>query len=85
MGRVTISFYPNDRKRSRTTKQTPIYVRIRKNRIKSEGRTDWSVSPKERSLWNQTIQRVESKDSKVNDYLNRVEDKFNELRPFIIV
>ena len=36
MGRVTIIFYPNDRKQSKTTKQIPIYLRVRKARVKSE-------------------------------------------------
>jgi len=30
MGRVTITFYPSDRKQSKTTMQIPIYLRIRK-------------------------------------------------------
>ena len=45
MGRVTIIFYPNDRKQSKTTKQIPIYLRVRKARVRSEARTDWSVLP----------------------------------------
>ena len=53
MGRVTITFYPNDRKQSKTTKQIPIYLRIRKERLKTEARTDWSVSPNERATLEQ--------------------------------
>jgi len=59
MGRVTIIFYPNDRKQSKTTKQIPIYLRVRKARVKSEARTDWSISPHERELWNK--KRLKSK------------------------
>lgn len=74
MGRVTITFYPNDRKQSNTTEQIPIYLRIRKERLKTEARTDWSVSPNERALWNKTIQRIDLKDCKANDYLNKIEE-----------
>ena len=82
MGRVTITFYPSDRKQSKTTKQIPIYLRIRKENLKTEARTDWSVSPNERKLWNKTMQRVDLKDCKANDYLNKIEEKFNALRIF---
>ena len=82
MGRVTITFYPSDRKQSKTTKQIPIYLRIRKERQKTEARTDWSISPNERALWNKTMQRVDLKDCLANDYLNKIEEKFNALRIF---
>ena len=82
MGRVTITFYPSDRKQSKTTMQIPIYLRIRKENLKTEARTDWSVSPNERKLWNKTMQRVDLKDCKANDYLNKIEEKFNALRIF---
>ena len=74
MGRVTITFYPSDRKQSKTTKQIPIYLRIRKERLKTEARTDWSLSPNERALWNKTMQRVDLKNCLANDYLNKNSD-----------
>ena len=40
MGRVTITFYPSDRKQSKTTMQIPIYLRIRKENLKTEARTE---------------------------------------------
>ena len=82
MGRVTITFYPNDRKQSNTTEQIPIYLRIRKEGLKTEARTDWSVLPHERALWNKTMQRVDIKDCKANEYLGKIEEKFNALRIF---
>ena len=82
MGRVTIIFYPNDRKQSKTTKQIPIYLRVRKARVKSEARTDWSISPHERELWNKNMQRIDLKNCTANDYLNKIEEKFNALRIF---
>ena len=82
MGRVTITFYPSDRKQSKTTKQIPIYLRVRKSRIKSEVRTDWSISPHERELWNKNMQRIDLKNCTANDYLNKIEEKFNALRIF---
>lgn len=80
MGNLTLTFYPNDRKQSKRTNKIPIYVRLRKDRIKSEGRTNWTITPVERSKWNNTIERVEIKESKTNDFLNRIEDKFNEFK-----
>ena len=50
MGRVTITFYPSDRKQSKTTMRIPIYLRIRKENLKTEARTDWSMAPNERKL-----------------------------------
>ena len=82
MGRVTITFYPSDRKQSKTTMQIPIYLRIRKERKKTEARTDWSISPDERELWNKIMQRIDIKDCKANEYLNKIEEKFNALRIF---
>ena len=82
MGRVTITFYPNDRKQSKSTNQIPIYLRVRKSRIKSEARTDWSISPHERELWNKNMQRIDIKNCTANDYLNKIEEKFNALRIF---
>ena len=82
MGRVTITFYPSDRKQSKTTMQIPIYLRIRKERKKTEARTDWSISPDERALWNKIMQRIDIKDCKANEYLNKIEEKFNALRIF---
>ena len=82
MGRVTITFYPSDRKQSKTTEQIPIYLRIRKERLKTEARTDWSLSPNERAIWNKTMQRVDLKNCLANDYLNKIEEKFNALRIF---
>ena len=82
MGRVTITFYPNDRKQSKTTMQVPIYLRVRKERRKTEARTDWSISPLERENWNKNMQRVDLKNCTANDYLNKIEEKFNALRIF---
>ena len=78
MGRVTIIFYPNDRKQSKTTKQIPIYLRVRKARVKSEARTDWSISPHERALWNKNMQRIDLKNCAANEYLNKIEEKLSE-------
>ena len=75
MGRVTITFYPSDRKQSKTTEQIPIYLRIRKERLKTEARTDWSLSPNERAIWNKTMQRVDLKNCLANDYLNNISIK----------
>lgn len=79
---VTFTFFPNDRKRSKRTGRIPIYVRIRHDITKSEGRTDWSLTPQESLKWNKNLGRVDIRNAKVNDYLNRIEDRFNELRIF---
>lgn len=79
---VTITFFPNDRKKSVKTGRTPVYVRVRKDKKKAEGTTDWSLTPTEREKWNETIGRVGIKNSKANEFLNRIEDRFNEFRIF---
>ena len=73
---VTLTFYPNDRKKSKKTGRTPIYVRIRNEGKKSEGTVEWSLTDQERKKWNEMLGRVSIKNAKVNDYLNRIEDKF---------
>lgn len=79
---ATLTFFPNDRKRSKKTGRIPIYVRIWHNEQKSEGRTDWSLLPEERSKWNKTLGRIDQRNSKANEYLNRIEDRFNEFKIF---
>jgi site-specific recombinase XerD len=78
MGTVSFKFYPNDRKKIKKTQKTPIYVRIRKDDEKVESRLNWALTPEERSRWNDVFDRVEIKDAKVNDYLNRIEDRYKE-------
>ena len=80
MAKISVVFYPNDAKKSKQTNRTPLYLRIRKNRQKCEVRLDWDLSAQDRKLWNETFQRVELKDSKTNAYLDRIEEKFNELK-----
>lgn len=80
MSKISISFYPNDAKKSSSSFRTPLYLRIRKNRTKCEVRLDWDLSVEDRKLWNDSFQRIEAKDSKTNDYINRISDKFNELK-----
>lgn len=80
MTKISITIFPNDAKRSKETFRTPLYLRIRKNREKSEMRLDWDLSMNERNLWNNTLQRVESKSSVTNDFLDQIAKKFNEFK-----
>lgn len=80
MSKISISFYPNDAKKSSSSFRTPLYLRIRKNRLKCEVRLNWDLSAKERKSWNETLQLVESKVSKTNDYINRIQEKFEEIK-----
>jgi hypothetical protein len=43
-------------------------------------RLDWDLSMNERNLWNNTLQRVESKSSVTNDFLDQIAKKFNEFK-----
>jgi hypothetical protein len=78
MGRVTITFYPSDRKQSKTTLQIPIYLRIRKERLKTEARTDWSISPDERTLWNKIMQRIDIEEI-LDTYENGRQDLYRNM------
>ena len=78
MGTVSLKFYPNDRKRSKKSKKTPLYIRIRKDNEKTEARLNWELTPEERKRWNDVFGRVEIRDARVNDYLNRIEDTYKE-------
>lgn len=80
MTKIRITFYPNDVKRSKETLRTPLYLRIRKNREKSEMRLDWDLSMNERNLWNDNFQRVEIKSSITNDFLDKITRKFEEFK-----
>ena len=80
MTKISITIFPNDAKRSKETFRTPLYLRIRKNREKSEMQLNWELSMNERNLWNNTLQRVESKSSATNEFLDKVEKKFKEFK-----
>jgi site-specific recombinase XerD len=80
MTKIRITIYPNDAKRSKDTFRTPLYLRIRKNREKVEIRLDWDLSRNERELWNETLQRVESKSSSTNDFIDKIAKKFDEYK-----
>jgi len=80
MTKISITIYPNDAKRSKDNFRTPLYLRIRKNREKAEIRLDWELSKNERELWNETLQRVESKSSSTNDFIDKIAKKFDEYR-----
>jgi site-specific recombinase XerD len=79
MGKISITVYPNDSKRSKENFRTPLYLRVRKNREKSEIRLNWDISQKERKLWNETFQRVENKSCITNQFLDKIFEKFDQL------
>ena len=81
MGRVTITFYPNDRKLSKTTEQIPIYLRVRKTESNQRQEPTGQFHQRTRK-WNKNMQRVDLKNCLANDYLNKIEEKFNALRIF---
>ena len=62
MGKTSIKIYPNDYKRSKKTKRTPLYLDTMQSGIKVSKRLDWELTPSERQNWNDMLQRVEEMD-----------------------
>lgn len=82
--RVTIKFYPNQRKRNSKTNKVPIYVRLLDltNRKKAESRldSDYDLTEKELNLWNPILGRVDIREHPTNEYLEIIHNRFRNLK-----
>jgi len=74
MKKLSIGFHPNGKRKNPKTLKTQILMRVILDGKKSEIRLPDAYDLSERDLlkWNPIIQRIESKDSDVNDYLNGI-------------
>lgn len=71
-----MKMYPAKGKANPITGRIPIYVRFTGGRIKAECRLPLDLTPEDSKLWNQTLERIDIKESDINKYLNTIEDKF---------
>lgn len=74
MRKLSIGFHPYPKRKDKITKKTQIVMRVLFDGCKKEVRLpkDYDLSEKDLLLWNPLIQRLESKDSDVNDYLSSI-------------
>lgn len=80
MVNVKLKYYLAWAKANPITGRIPIYARFTGGRTKAEYRLPIELSPKEAKLWNETIGRLNQKDSDINHYLNSVEDAFMQFK-----
>jgi integrase/recombinase XerD len=74
MRKLSIGFHPNPKRKDKSSKKTQIVMRVLMDGCKSEIRLpkEYDLSEKDLLRWNPFIQRLETKDSDVNDYLNSI-------------
>lgn len=75
--RTTISFYPNESKKSRKSNLIPIYLRVLHQQTKREKRLNISIKENELANWNYQIGQLNAKSSSVNSYILKIQDEFN--------
>lgn len=74
MKKLSIGFHPNEKRKNPKTQKTQIVMRVIVDGLKREVRLPdvYDLSDKEIQTWNPIIQRIETKDSDVNDYLSGI-------------
>jgi len=78
--KTTIIFYPNELKKSKRTERIPLYLRIFFKGKKMESRLNFEIAESELSKWDPFTMRMQERNSAVNHYLNRIEQKFQDFR-----
>jgi hypothetical protein len=76
--KASISYFPNETKRSQRTGKTPIYLRVSVNRLKAETRLSADVSDKELLKWDRFTMRFADRNLYVNHILNKLDGRFQE-------
>jgi site-specific recombinase XerD len=81
---MEIKFYPNPQKVSQKTNKIPIYCRISSGRRKKEKRLPktYDLEKFEMELWDERLERLKIKNSKVNGHLDSLITKFHTLTTF---
>jgi hypothetical protein len=74
MKKLSIGFHPNEKRKNPKNQKTQIVMRVIVDGLKREVRLPevYDLSDKDLQTWNPIIQRIEAKDSDVNDYLNGI-------------
>src|SRR5438132_9348526 len=76
--KATIILFPNESKKSRRNNKIPIYMRIIFKGLKSETRLNVEMTDQELLKWNPITMRIQERNSALNHYLNRIEQKFQD-------
>ncbi|MEI8074991.1 MAG: phage integrase SAM-like domain-containing protein, partial [Bacteroidota bacterium] len=74
MKKMTIGFHPMEHKKNPITKMTPLYIRLLSNGRKTEARLpkEYDLSDYDLKKWNKFQQRIDAKESDINDFLNSI-------------
>ena len=77
---IQLRIYPNLSKRNRRTKKIPLYIKLRYDGKKKEARLHhiYDLTENEFIKWDRSLMRVSFKNSKINIYLNYIENNFEE-------
>lgn len=76
--KTSISYYPNQLKKSSKTGKIPIYMRICMKGKKSETRLNAELNEEQLLKWDALTMRVSERTSLINQQLNRLDQKFQE-------
>lgn len=80
MRKITLKFFPNDRKVNPKTGKTPIYMTVNFKGVQVTKRLDWELISEERPNWNEILQRVDHQESYTNRFLDGIQLKFTQLK-----
>ncbi len=75
--KTSMQFVTRENAKSTKTNCIPIVARLLHNEKKTEKVLLVSLKESDLYLWNKRIQRIERKESHINTYLNKIEDRFN--------
>ncbi len=73
---ASINFFPNVSKMNQRTHLLPIYMRVTFQRRKTECRLNVVIHEKDVPKWDPITQRMQERNSAVNHFLNRLDEKF---------
>lgn len=76
--KASLFFFPNVSKQNQRSGKVPLYLRICLKGKKTECRLNFDVGESELLKWDSITMRVQERNSAVNHYLNRIEQKFQE-------
>ena len=81
MANINTKYYPNLSKSNSKTLKTPIYCRLMQGRTKKEFRFPkmFDLKKSELLLWDDSIQRLRLKNNPINNYINSLESRIQQI------
>jgi site-specific recombinase XerD len=77
--KVSLLFYPNEQKKAQRSEAIPIYVRVRLNGKKAEGRLYHAdILQKELLLWDPRTMRLTQQQHKANKFITSIQKEFDD-------